>query len=134
MTTKQDILRYVDAEHIRRGNRDGDIPIFKLFLFEKPNEEIISEKDWNECGLGFPDFGASYDSGFYFSLDDAINAMNENVCDMREMIYNAGFILCQFQGVYNACITNARMYFVWDEAKKGFYQKEEPKLFHHIAL
>ena len=134
MTTKQDMLRYVNAERIRRGNKDGDIPIFRLFLFEKPNEEKVYENNGKEYYSGFPDLGASCEPGFYDNLNDAIAAMNENVCDIREAVFNAGFILCHFQGVYNPCITSARMYFVWDETKKGFYQKEEPKLFHHIAL
>ncbi len=133
MITKEDILKYVKEEQEYRGNDPSDKPIFALYLFEKPNEEKIYEKNGERKPSGFPDTGDAYEPGFYYDLDLAIEAMNRNVCDIRETCYNAGFILCRFQGMYSCCPKYARMYFVWDDEKDGFFQQEEPPIFAHIA-
>ena len=130
MTTKKDILAYVKDEQERLGNPPNYQPIYMLYLFEKANEELVSKEG---KPLGWPNTGSAYEAGFYYNLDWAIEAMNENACDIRETCYNAGFILCHFPGLYNCASTYARMYFVWDEEKKGFFQQEEPKIFAHIA-
>ena len=133
MVTKDDLLEYVLYTKDHRGNIQNDNPIFSLFLFTKPNSERIYNINGVEKPSGFPDTGSSYEPGFYYDLDAAIEAMNENAGDIRETCYNAGFILCRFQGLYDGCGTWARMYFVWDEEKQGFFQQEEPKIFQHIA-
>lgn len=134
MVTREDLLEYVRKEHERRGNNPDDKPIFSLFLFEHPDKERIYDmKDGSKKPSGFPDTGGTYEPGFYYNLDHAIEAMNENACDIRETCYNAGFILCRFAGMYECCGSYARMYFVWDDEKKGFFQQEEPDIFKHIA-
>lgn len=133
MTTKEELLQYVRSEKERRGNRPGDDPIYRLFLFEKPDSELIYHIGEKDRPSGFPDTGSSSEPGFYYDLDHAIEAMNENACDIRETCYKAGFILCQFQGLYNPCCTEQRMYFLWDDTKQGYYQTEEPAIFAHIA-
>ena len=130
MTTKEQLLEYVEKTREQRGNNPDDKPIFSLYLFEKPNAELISK---NGKPTGFPDTGDAYEPGFYYNLDWAIEAMNENTCDIRETCYNAGFILCRFQGMYDCVGTYGRMYFVWNNEKKGFFQQEEPKIFAHSA-
>lgn len=128
MVTKEDLLKWAEEEsNIYFG---GAKPIYSIMLFEYPNQEYVFPNGGNS---GFPDFGANSELGFYHSLPEAIDAMNNNALDMRENIYNAGFILCKFPGLYNSAGTNVRMYFVWDDDKQGFYQQEEPEIFKHIA-
>ena len=132
MTTAQDIAEYV-KDRKEQVKQDGYDPIFALYLFTNPNKEKIYVKDGKEIKSGFPDTGGAYEPGFYYTLEDAVSAMNENRCDIRETCYDAGFVLCRFPGLYEACCTYARMYFVWDEEKRGFFQAEEPEIFRHVA-
>ena len=105
-------------------------PIFEIMLFEHPDKELIYDSGKRS---GFPDIGSSYVCGFYYDVEDAVAAVQNNACDMRETLYDAAFILCRFPGLYKDVSRPQRMYFVWDEAKKEFAQKEEPKIFSHIA-
>ena len=130
MTTKEDLLAYVKNKMKLHDNNPEAKPIFALYLFENPDKELVS-KDGKH--LGWPDTGNSYEPGFYHNLDWAIEAMNQNAGDIRETCYDAGFILCRFPGLYDGVTTNARMYFVWNNEKQGFFQQEEPAIFEHIA-
>ena len=78
--------------------------------------------------------GVTDEPGFFYDLDWAIEAMNQNACDMEESCFNAGFILCRFSGMYPICLADARMYFVWDKEREGFFQQEEPEIFSHLVL
>jgi len=128
MTTKEDLLKWVEEESNMYFG--GAKPIYSIMLFEYPNKEYMFPKGSNS---GFPDLGANSELGFYYSLSEAIDVMNNNALDMRECVYNAGFILCKFPGLYNFAGSNVRMYFVWDDDKQGFYQQEEPEIFKHVA-
>lgn len=135
MTTKEQILQYVQDMKIKRGNHPDDNPIFQLLLFEKPDAELIFDyPDGTKKPSGYPDTGCTADMGFYYDIDHAIDAMNKNTCDIRETCYNAGFILCRFQGLYTSCETDTRMYFRWDNEKQGFFQQEEPIIFSSMAF
>lgn len=123
MTTRESINRVIE-------DRDGARPIFRIMVFEHPCKEHVYPTGKHS---GFPYLGASDEVGFYYDLDDAIRAMNENWGDIREYTYNAGFILCQFPGLYQSSGLDERMYFVWDEDKEGFFQQEEPEIFKHVA-
>ena len=131
MTTKEDIFKHIEwyQEHYKIKEN----PIFEIILFEKPNSEMIYHKSTGDEKSGFPDTGCLDHMGFYYELDTAIHAMNENWCDIQETCYHAGFILCIFPGIYECATPNARMYFLWDEEKQGFFQQEEPEIFKHIA-
>ena len=126
MTTKESlnkIIEYKKAEGY--GN-----PIFEIMVFENPNKEVIYPTGKHS---GFPDIGASANMGFYYDLDDAIMTMNVNNADIRETVYDAGFILCRFPGMYQCVSSDERMYFVWNEDRQGYFQEEEPRIFRHIA-
>ena len=133
MTTKEDIFNYVKEMQDRNGNDEEYFPIYSIFLFTNPDKEMIYENGDLPIHSGFPDIGASLNAGFYYDIDCAISAMNHNGCDIHEYCYNAGFVLCRFPGLYSACGQYSRMYFLWDEEKQGFFQKEEPEIFHHVA-
>ena len=108
-------------------------PIFEIWLFEKPNNEMIYHKPEGDIKSGFPDTGCFDYIGFYYELNTAIQAMNENWCDIQDAYYYAGFILCRFPGLYDCAGDNQRMYFLWDNERQGFFEAEEPEIFKHIA-
>lgn len=111
---------------------DYDKPIYVMQVFEKIDE--LKNSKTGE-GLGWPDTGCVDTVGFHYNIEDAINAMHENACDIQETCYYFGFVYTKWPGVYGRGGTpNDRIFFAWDEEKKGFYESEEPEIFKHIAL
>lgn len=133
MSKYQEVLNYVKWYQEKYKDKYGNIPnpIFEIMLFEYPNKEMTYPTSNGNVRSGWPDTGCVANMGFYYELDTAIQAMNENWCDIQETCYYAGFILCRFPGLYYAA--TSRMYFLWDEEKKGFFEAEEPKIFAHVA-
>ena len=133
MSKYQEILDYVKwyQEKYKDENGNAPNPIFEIMLFEYPDKEMTYPTSRGNVYSGWPDTGCIDHVGFYYELDTAIQAMNENWCDIQETCYYAGFILCRFPGLYYAA--TSRMYFLWDKEKKGFFEAEEPEIFKHIA-
>lgn len=133
MSKYQEILDYVKwyQEKYKDENNNAPNPIFEIMLFEYPDKEMTYPTSRGNVYSGWPDTGCIDHVGFYYELDTAIQAMNENWCDIQETCYYAGFILCRFPGLYYAA--TSRMYFLWDKEKKGFFEAEEPEIFKHVA-
>lgn len=133
MSKYQEILDYVKwyQEKYKDENGNAPNPIFEIMLFEYPDKEMTYPTSRGDVYSGWPDTGCIDHVGFYYELDTAIQAMNENWCDIQETCYYAGFILCRFPGLYYAA--TSRMYFLWDKEKKGFFEAEEPEIFKHVA-
>lgn len=108
-------------------------PIFEILLFPNHNKELIYHKPEGDVPSGFPDTGGENPMGYYYELETAIQAMNENWCDIQETVFHAGFVLCRFPGLYTPVPQNARIYFLWDQERGGFFETEEPEIFKHIA-
>ena len=128
MITKNMIINKVD--YIQKVNKNN-VPIYEILMFEHPDKELIYPSGKHS---GFPDMGATSTSGFYYDINDAIQAVEEDRCGLRETIYDAAFILCRFCGLFQTVSSEFRMYFIWDADKEGYIQKEEPIIFKHIAL
>lgn len=122
MTTKQDIMEYIKwvKENKTIINQN---PIFEIILFEN----ICNDPNY------FPDTGCEDRPGFYYELDTAIQAMNENWADIQDHAFKCGFIICRFPGLYNASFPKSRMYFEWNSKKEGFFQKKEPLAFKYLS-
>lgn len=106
-------------------------PIYDIIMMEHANKELVYPTGKHS---GFPDMGATNSVGFYYDLQDAIDALHCNACDIREYVYDAAFILIREPGLYNACGSDTRKYFVWNDELHGFYEADEPNIFKHIAL
>lgn len=129
MTTAESIKKYVQEMQGQAGSSPE--PIYSIFMMQNRGRELVYPDGRRS---GFPDTGSVMDAGFYNVLDDAIQAVEENSCDIREFTYNSAFVLTHFPGVYNnSCGKEGRMYFEWDEDKEGYVQKEEPEIFGHVA-
>ena len=135
MSKYQEIQDYIKWYQEKYVYKDGTkpIPIFEIMIFEYPNKELIYHKREGDTRSGWPDTGSKHYMGFYYELDTAIKIMNGNWADIQENCFYAGFILCRFPGLYQSAIKETRMYFLWDEERKGFFEAEEPKIFEHVA-
>lgn len=133
MSKYQEMLDYVKWYQEKYKDKSGNTlnPIFEIMLFEYPNKEMTYPTSKGNVRSGWPDTGCIDHMGFYYELDTAIQAMNENWCDIQETCYYAGFIICRFPGLYYA--GTSRMYFLWNEEKNGFFEAEEPEIFKHSA-
>lgn len=106
-------------------------PIYVIVLFE----ELKELEGRNGEKLGVPDTSNFNDMGFYYDPDEALAAMHENRLDIRETVFNYGFILKHYPGLYNnSSLRKERVFFKWDEEKQGFYEAEEPDFFKTIGL
>ena len=124
MTTREDILKLV-------GKVDKDEkPIFQIMTFTNPDKEMIYP---TQKTSGFPDEGTINEPGFYYAIDDALRAVENNEGDIWETCYDAAFILCKFPGLYQSAGTGLRMYYVFNKDTKMYEQKEEPAIFRHVA-
>lgn len=111
--------------------RGGQPPIYEIYLMREAAKEYILPSG---KPTGWPD--TSGDSvGFYYELESAVNALHENVLDIRDGgVFNAAFILCKFPGLYSSAGRDMRLYFLWDEAKDGFWEAEEPEIFKYVGI
>ena len=100
-------------------------PIYRILLFSK-----IPTLD----RYGWPDCGTLDDVGFYYEYETAVKAMHENWCDIRECMFEAGFILTHYPGLYYTALKEQRIYFEWDNDKQGFFEKEEPTCLEHFSF
>lgn len=109
---------------------DGRQPIYRIFVFEKPNCEHLTPVG---TPTGWPDTGKMDDVGFYYEKETAIQALHENWCDIQDHCFYAAFVIKHEPGLYPAATSQERIYFVWDDEKEGFFEAEEPEIFHHFA-
>jgi len=121
MVTSADMLAYVNEKMSERSAGKYDMPIYQIILYE----HCVNAD--NTCNFWGYDYGWYDSPGYFHDLSDAISAMNNNLGDIHESMFNAGYIICRFQGLYCLCAPEARMYFEWDEERQGFFQKEEPE-------
>lgn len=111
--------------------RDGQPPIYEIYLLDNAAKEYIIP---HGKPTGWPDTSGE-SVGFYYELESAVDALHENRLDMRDGgVFNAAFILCKFPGLYNSAGDDMRLYFLWDEAKDGFWEAEEPEIFKHVGI
>ena len=128
LRTKEDIQNYIKNRQQFYKTSVG--PIFEILMIENPEKELVGESGKK---LGWPDTGASDVMGYFYDLDNAVHSVEENICDIREAVYSAAFVLCRFPGLYETVGPEARMFFRWDPGKQKYVQAPEPKIFGHIA-
>lgn len=131
MTGKERIAQFVGVYQEIYGKEVN--PIYEITLLEHPCKEWVFEKDGRSISSRLPEISDNR-MGFYYELDTAIRAMNENWADIQEFCFHAGFILCHFPGLYNETGPQGRIYFLWDEDRKGFFEAEEPELYKNVAI
>ena len=128
-TWKSEMAR-IKSYYSRMKKEHRGEPVYEIMLFENPNKELIYKSGKKS---GFPDTGSECVCGFYHSIDEAIDAVSTNAGDMRETIYDAGFILCRFPGIYSAVVKEGRIYFVWNNDNHEYRPETEPGIFRNMA-
>ena len=82
------------------------------------------EKDTN----GWLDCGHERLVGFYTSLDDATNAVLENVCDLWETIYDYVVIEKVYEGLYGSTTYGSQTWwFKWNRNLDKYEPMEQPE-------
>lgn len=100
-------------------------PIYRIMMQEYSGAELKN---------GWPNTGCQADMGFYYDKQDAIDAMHENACDIRECVYDYGFVIEQMPGLYDAPGYWRRIYFKWDNERGGFFEAEEPEQTRYLSF
>lgn len=109
-------------------------PIYQILMIEKPDSELYLN---DGRPMGLPDFGDTRDVGFFYELETAVQALNENWGDVQDGgIYHAAYILKHEPGIYPAAYKEDedRWYFLWDQEKQGYFQAKQPKLHGRVWL
>lgn len=86
----------------------------------------VMEKDGSELDkYGWPDTGYDRTWGYYANKDDAIFALNNNITDMRETMYEYALLEEISEGICGNC--KSRIFFKYDHEKNGYFEYPEPK-------
>lgn len=93
-------------------------PIYEIYVMEKP---------WYMDNQGFPACGTRERVGFYYELETAIQAVEENWCDMQDYYAHAAEILTIEPGLYPLSKRNNYRYFIWNQEKGKFETAELPE-------
>ena len=116
---------YLKKEDEKCASEPVRMPIYRIMLQENSGAEMKN---------GWPDTGCQADMGFYYRKEDAIAAMHENTCDIRECVYDYGYVIEQMPGLYTCPGPDSRIYFAWDDQRGGFFEAEEPKEMRHLSF
>lgn len=81
--------------------------------------------------LGWPDTGDIRVFGYKETLEKAVEALNNNVCDMHETIYNYAVIEKLAPRIHPD--VEEAWYFKYDKERDGFFEIEKPKILNAIT-
>lgn len=105
--------KVIDA--LEKISRNENIaPMFFITCFEK------CEKDGRGCFVT----GDMRTFGYFDNLEACTQALNENVCDMHECLYEFAVIESIGQGIHSHAKEVA--WFRWDDEKQGFFETKKP--------
>lgn len=129
MTTVECLKEYVKNQLTKRNSGPNHMPVYEIILFEHPDKKEYHEKNGKHTGFWSPDLGIVSKPGFYYDLDAAVKTMHENAWDIHSPILRAGFVISRFPGVFQTMGREGRIYFLWNEEKKGYFEADEPDTF-----
>ena len=108
---------------------NGAIDYIYVITIMTKVEEMVSSSGKK---MGIPDFGDSRTTGYYYTYDDARDAVVSNLYDMWETIYDYALIEKVAPGVFNGASTDDRSLFKYNKDKDKYEPIEEPKILNHI--
>lgn len=109
----------------KKYEEKGIHPTYFITCFEKNGTEINKYK--------MPDFGDQRTFGFYYDLETARKALNENWCDMHECLYMYAVIEKMYPGIHPDCYLDTDIeWYQYDKEKDGFFLIDTPK--HSVNL
>lgn len=92
-------------------------------------DELIA-KDGTKTG--FPDFGDLRVVGYYFTYEDAINAVVHNECDIFETMYKYALIEKVEPGLYSGASAENRWLFKFNQDSYEYESVAIPEIMEHI--
>lgn len=75
--------------------------------------------------------GATRTFGYRETLKEAEEALNNNICDMHEFVYE--YAVVEKLGPYIHPEVEEEYWFQWNDEKRGFYRIEKPEATEHIS-
>ena len=75
--------------------------------------------------LGWFDGGCQRTFGYRETLESAEEALNLNMCDMREGLYD--YAVIEKLGPYIHPNAEEEIWFKWDDEKSGFFRTDKPE-------
>ena len=120
-------------ENVAEKSKETKVnPIYVITVLEKDGSDSVKSDDGKD--LGFPDLGSMATVGFYYSYEEAVEAMHSNACDIRECCYSYGLVKKIYPGLYTVAMTDDWTFFAWDSEKEGFFEKDAPESLSHSCF
>ena len=94
-------------------------PIYEIHMYEKP--WVLDEK-------GFFDYGITEIVGFYYEKEIAIQAVEENWCDIQDQYAKAAMIKEVVPGLYPIIPRSKCWYYIWNSNKEKFEPAKIPEV------
>ena len=92
-------------------------PIYVIYTYEKPL--TINEH-------GFYDYGIRDFNGFYYELDVARKAVEEDWCHLQDHYAHAAMVIEFLPGLYPHPPRSKCWYYIWNEKEEKFEAAEIP--------
>ena len=105
-------------------------PIYEIWTMSD-----IGGVDVNADGKpnGWPSATVEY-IGWYPNVEDAVDAVLENRCDIWETCYEGAMVICRYPGLYVPGSNVNRQMFKWNMATMQYEPLEsEPDIYAHIS-
>lgn len=135
MTTREDLLKI--AEEWKRHNPDSKKPIYIIYTLEYPYSKATYYVPWLGQTVTFPSPGVIEDASIFClhrDLDQAIKYLNENSNAVQDGSFEGAFILLKIPGIAPFNTPETRMFFRWNEKRRGFFQEKEPDHFNDFPI
>ena len=135
MTSKETLLFY--AEEWMKYNPKSKKPEYLIYTVVHPYRKGEFYVPWLGRMVVFTEPGVVEDASFYGvhrDLDKAVSFLNENRMAVQDGCFFGAFILLRFPDIPPFNTVDTRMFFCWDEEKRGFFQEEEPDFFRDVPV
>ena len=97
----------------------GEKPIYEIYVYSQ---------EWTVDDAGFFEYGSSERVGFYYEKETAIQAVEENWCDLQDHYAHAAMIKEVVPGLY-PCITPSKcQYYIWNSQREKFEKAKVPEV------
>ena len=135
MTSRVQLLAC--AEEWMKCNPTSGKPIYWIYTVDYPDRKAEFYVPWLGRTVAFPASGVIESASFYTihrELDKAVRFLNTNDMAVQDGCFSGAFILLGFPEIPPFNTTETRMFFRWDEERRGFFHDEEPEVFRGIPV
>ena len=98
-------------------NKD-ETPIYEIYVMSEP---------WHLDNKNFPTCGIRERVGFYYEKEAALQAVEENWCDLQDHFAHAAEVCKVKPGLYSFPSDNEYWYYLWNQQEERFELARKPK-------